>query len=339
MNQEPFSQNAFSYQPSSASPNQQDPGRFHMPPSGNESQNGNFGSMPPQYPSGQRWYPQAPNPTEKHSRVGSFFLSFLPFLAYIGLQFIAFIIAMFLYLFLQIAFNGGRFQLEELISAITQPSLVLFHLMGVGAFLVWYYLMLKKPRPKLGNSIKICKGESYVVAIIMGILMCIFSSGVVSIETLVVPQVVEDFYELAQTAGLGYNPFVIFTTIVLAPIGEELCFRGVTMKFAQRAFPKHFWIANILQALLFGVLHMNWVHGVYAFGGGLVLGWVAKRYRSVFPAILMHFTVNFLSTFGLDYLLSMIPLSYATAIATTIVPIAIAILLMIWRREPETTST
>ena len=170
------------------------------------------------------------------------------------------------------------------------------------------------------------------MALGLGILMSVFSSGTSGIESLLFPQMVKDTYEMMERSGIGTNGLVIFATVCLAPIGEELVFRGLTMKYAEKAFGR-FWAANLLQAFLFGVIHMNWVQGVYAFFGGLVLGWVAHRYRSVVFSMLMHFAVNSFSTFGGDYLHGWIPLNFITATLLVVIPAAIAIGLIAWRND------
>ncbi|MFQ6806449.1 MAG: lysostaphin resistance A-like protein [Lachnospiraceae bacterium] len=42
---------------------------------------------------------------------------------------------------------------------------------------------------------------------------------------------------------------------MFAPVVEELIYRGLTLKIFQKAFP--FWAANVMQAALFGLMHMN----------------------------------------------------------------------------------
>ena len=69
-------------------------------------------------------------------------------------------------------------------------------------------------------------------------------------------------------------------TIILAPVGEELVFRGLTYRFARKALP--FWGANILQAALFGVMHLNLFQGLYAFFLGTV-SWMDLPYRQRRP--------------------------------------------------------
>lgn len=53
-----------------------------------------------------------------------------------------------------------------------------------------------------------------------------------------------------------------------------------------------FWIANIVQALLFGLMHGNIVQGLYTFATGLVLGFLYWRLGDLRYPILLHFGLN-----------------------------------------------
>ena len=87
------------------------------------------------------------------------------------------------------------------------------------------------------------------------------------------------------------------------------------MKMAQNIMP--FMAANVLQAVLFGVYHMNWIQGVYAFVLGMILGFTARYFNSLWAAILLHAAVN-----GSAELLALIPESVTN---TMIGVVAIAI--------------
>ena len=66
------------------------------------------------------------------------------------------------------------------------------------------------------------------------------------------------------------------------------------MHQAKKCLP--FWAANLLQALLFGIFHMNMIQGIYAFCLGLVLGYVCNRGGSIYYSILLHMLFNFWGT-------------------------------------------
>ena len=62
-----------------------------------------------------------------------------------------------------------------------------------------------------------------------------------------------------------------------------------------------FWVANLLQALLFGVFHMNMIQGVYAFVVGIVLGFICEKSHSIYPSMLFHILFNIWGTFSPDW--------------------------------------
>ncbi len=86
--------------------------------------------------------------------------------------------------------------------------------------------------------------------------------------------------------------------------------------------PASFWLANIVQALVFAVLHMNITQGVYTFFMGLIFGWVAWRSGKLRYSILLHFTLN-ASSYMLDALPIYDNLSY---VLFTLIMVLVAII-------------
>ena len=84
----------------------------------------------------------------------------------------------------------------------------------------------------------------------------------------------------------GMSALIAF--VVVAPISEELVFRGWFLWMLERrwgATPALLWTS-----LLFGLMHVSGV--VYATAAGLVLGAVALRTRSTLASIALHAGVN-----------------------------------------------
>lgn len=107
------------------------------------------------------------------------------------------------------------------------------------------------------------------------------------------PKVNESYQELFQSLVPGNSLLAFIITGFLAPVGEELIFRGVTISLMKDSLP-FVWV-NVVQAFLFGFYHMNLVQFLYAFAIGMVLGLVYKRYRNIKACILVHGTVNLLA--------------------------------------------
>lgn len=150
------------------------------------------------------------------------------------------------------------------------------------------------------------------------------------------PQLLENYLELMENSGLGVNAWANAAAVILAPLGEELIFRGVAFYYARKAVsgmkdPRAaFWIANCIQALLFGIYHMNLVQGVYAFFIGLALGYLCQKYHSLIPGMLAHLVFNGMSVVLGEGIYTWIPESalwYALIGAAGVVLVLIAMFL------------
>lgn len=271
------------------------------------------------------------------ARIGYFFLAFVPIIVSFALQFaISFVvlIAVTVAGIMQGLVDPNNYAvLMEFImqqALDTSPMITgIYHVLGSLVFFLWYYFSIQKPRPTLKKSFEWFNGKAIAVIVLCGIALNLLANGTVVLESIFTPAIVEAYMQLAEIAGLGTDPFVIFAAIVLAPIGEELLCRGLTLKFANKAFG-NFWVANVLQAIVFGVLHANWVQGIYAFLIGLALGWMTKRYNSIIPAMICHAVVNFSSSTWIPVILEPVPANVFTGILLTVVPAAATIWLFVW---------
>lgn len=91
------------------------------------------------------------------------------------------------------------------------------------------------------------------------------------------------------------SPVMAFYACLIAPVSEEFIFRGVTLGYAKKALPAAAAIG--LQAVLFGIFHMNMIQGIYAGLVGLFLGYLCETGGSVLIAMLFHAFFNFCGTF------------------------------------------
>jgi uncharacterized protein len=81
-----------------------------------------------------------------------------------------------------------------------------------------------------------------------------------------------------------------FLLVVVAPVTEELFFRGFVMTgFLKRYRP---WTAIVLSSLLFSVFHLIPYQYFGAFVLGLVMAWLRWRTGSLWPCLLLHAAAN-----------------------------------------------
>ena len=102
-----------------------------------------------------------------------------------------------------------------------------------------------------------------------------------------------------QMIGIMNTPGGYAVVCLLAPIAEELIFRGAVLKKLLAWKPQHRWLMIILSALLFALAHMNPAQFIHPFLIGLLLGWMYERTGSIIPGIAYHWannTVAFLLT-------------------------------------------
>lgn len=85
------------------------------------------------------------------------------------------------------------------------------------------------------------------------------------------------------------NLGAIFATIVFYPIYEELITRGIILNKLKKKFS--FSIANIIQAIIFGILHFNIYMMLFFVLFGLILG-IIKKYLNIYYCIIIHVLYN-----------------------------------------------
>ena len=78
---------------------------------------------------------------------------------------------------------------------------------------------------------------------------------------------------------------------ILAPISEEIGFRGVLLGGLLRARVRP-WVAIICSAVVFAALHGTEIQLLGTIVFGIISGWLLWRTRSLLPGIIMHITNN-----------------------------------------------
>lgn len=157
--------------------------------------------------------------------------------------------------------------------------------------------------------------------IVIGLALQVVVGYVTDAVLSLLPEVAADYSELVEETGMGdTNLLAVLTTVLGAPFCEELLVRGVIFEFSLRAFnpqcrplwkrrrrvnaqdgaivpwaaPNTWGVAAaiVLQAAVFGFMHMNWVQGCYAGAAGLIFGWVLVTTGKLRYTILLHFAFN-----------------------------------------------
>ena len=170
------------------------------------------------------------------------------------------------------------------------------------------------------------------ILLIIGYGLQLAVSAVIAILSTAFPSLFSSYKELISSlAGTGVDTMTFIAVSFLAPIGEELLFRGVVFSYARNALKKK-W-AILFQAVLFGIYHLNLVQFVYALVIGYILGVLADRAGSIVPGIVLHVIINLSAYLVPAFFIDNIPkagLSFALATA-----IVIPCLMVMFRKKKK----
>jgi hypothetical protein len=90
-----------------------------------------------------------------------------------------------------------------------------------------------------------------------------------------------------------WKALALFSGIVLAPVGEELFFRGLFQSVLRQATGRP-WVAIVLTSVAFAWVHFSSPQNVPAiFALSVALGYNYERCGRLYPPILMHALFNF----------------------------------------------
>ena len=105
------------------------------------------------------------------------------------------------------------------------------------------------------------------------------------------PDYIIDLGEIMRPdSTLGYI-FLFLAVVIIAPVGEEIVFRGFLQKFLE-VYWKDITRAVLVTSLFFAMIHFNpfWTIQIYMLG--VILGFLAWKTKSVIPSILLHIINN-----------------------------------------------
>lgn len=183
-------------------------------------------------------------------------------------------------------------------------------------------------KPTVNARIQGVDRRHFVAAALMGYGMQIVTTLIMVLVNVLLPSVMEEYNTLVDGSGITtYGLMWVISTLVLPPLVEEAGFRGLGLTYLERAGVP-FAAANIVQALAFGIFHMNLTQGIYTFVLGLALGYVTHRSGSIAPAMLMHLVYNLMGTLGSDLIYSYLPAPFLILLITNVIALVYAFRLL-----------
>ncbi|MCU7494375.1 MAG: CPBP family intramembrane metalloprotease [Ignavibacteria bacterium] len=155
-------------------------------------------------------------------------------------------------------------------------------------------IFLQKPQAGLCRTFFNVKApvQLYFIIVLLSILLMITMLPLVS-KLPVIYDAKEAFNGLSLSFLVAYGALVV-------PILEEIFFRGIILGDFLRIYSSK--KAIIYSGILFGAVHINPPMILFAFTGGLILGWLYCKTGTLVPCIVLHATTNALNGVIYHYL-------------------------------------
>ena len=266
-------------------------------------------------------------------KVGTFFCCFLPIIVALVCQLVVGFAFSFVLSFIagfktaQAGITDPAATMEYMTTnLLTGNTIILVTIIATAVTILIGVLWYRSYKPAEEFSLKkVMNGKFLLAMVLMGLSLQLLISTCLRLVLPVLPESMMEGYQALIESLMGQDVNVVLSliaTVICAPIAEEFLYRGVTMKMAQKIMP--FMAANILQAVLFGVYHMNLIQGVYAFALGLILGFTAEYFHSIWASILLHAFIN-----GSAELLGHLPAAISETVAGAIGYAVVGVALLI----------
>lgn len=177
------------------------------------------------------------------------------------------------------AISGGAESLAETMSS--GPMSVLSYALSMGLTIVGV-LIYRKLRRGTGCMFHFSLRGFNPMLILWGFVMVLLTGVVIEPVLELFP---DAFLKMIDKMGM-HGGWSILMLVVLAPVMEEVLFRGILLESVRS---KHSaGRAIVVSALMFGVIHLIPQQVVNAFVIGLILGYIYVRTESLWPVIVIH---------------------------------------------------
>lgn len=175
----------------------------------------------------------------------------------------------------------------EFITKYALELTVLAGVLAVGAYMLIFAIRKKSFADKIGlHRISPVNG---VAMLLFGACLNVFVSTLLSFIPL--PEAWISGYTETTDTFIGQPGIMTVITVgILAPIIEEIVFRGMCYGSLKKGMPM--LAAMILSSWGFGMMHVGVLWVIYTTAVGLVFVWCYEKHRSILAPILIHVGFN-----------------------------------------------
>lgn len=265
---------------------------------------------------------------KKDSTIRTIWRLLYPYIVYLAITVLVQMI-MIIPEFIKLAKESTTTDYNELYDALMQlvydKAMLYTFVSGIVA-IPFLYLFFYLDKKRCNNNNMLVSYEplllrTYLYTALLGIGACLALNNLIDLSGLVNFSPV--YQELADKVFGGGFWITFLASAIMAPILEELLFRGLIYK--RLRFVCKPVTAGIISSVAFGITHGNLVQFVYAFFAGMLLAYVYEQYKNLWAPILFHFCANALSLAGSEVIVGNydVKLKIALLIAETFAVISI----------------
>lgn len=170
------------------------------------------------------------------------------------------------------------------------------------ALILLFALVLRSTLPGhlayWSTALKHTWGGAVGLGATIGAGLLVGTLAIVAFATAVDPSADRHLEDLREDVGLAawQKALTVVALVLLAPLGEELLFRGLLLRALVRRMP--FWPAATVSGVVFAVCHLDqyvpwplWPRTLTLAGTGVVLAWL-YRWRGYPASVVAHASVN-----------------------------------------------
>jgi membrane protease YdiL (CAAX protease family) len=186
---------------------------------------------------------------------------------------------------------------------VFRPALFLTISVSVIVGSIWWlvgYQSLSRSRGWLSllDRFSPVQGRVILAGVLGGLALLLIPWGIAEILDLEGIKIPDIPAQAVLPSHLRQLPLAIAGVVVLAPLSEELIFRGLLLDWLRQKMAV--WPAALVISLLFALLHdisfkngiVSWIAFAVRFLLGVGASFFAIRYRSLRPSFAMHATLN-----------------------------------------------
>lgn len=145
---------------------------------------------------------------------------------------------------------------------------------------------------RLNTALHLNSNERWLYWLVLLLITYIIQFAFYLTLSIVSPVTIDAYRSETSATVVDHLVISLIMSAVLAPVAEELLFRGY-LQTKLKSFLPYIWPRILIVALPFTLMHLQYSYGlIFVFVSALLYGWAREKANSVYPAIFLHALSN-----------------------------------------------